>query len=244
MESKVSVIIDELESSELSRVSKGLYLLETLLLGLVQELKNYNDGGTDSSNLQEFIKSQDNFGFNLTSYLAKLIKRDLPKNEILLLHRDLQGLLLLHPPSKTVFKREANMSPILNLLDRRDDKIITITTITTLIHILLKNYDNYRSFENSNGCPKLIQHLSLASVLNIDESGEIQPRSSEASKKKGRSSLEQQLNFKIIEFLMLYMSEEVGNPHPHTIEMKADLFRDAFPLIDLLIESLSELDKL
>lgn len=242
MDGAVSFLLDILESLKLSEVSIGLEQLEKLLLQLLPEMKQYQNNGTMSSDLDDFIKLQDNFGFNLTSCLVKLYRRNLSKSDIVLLNRNLQGLLLLHPPSKTVFNREANMQLILDLLDKDDDKLIIITTITTLIHILLKNYDNYRSFESNNGCPMLIHHLSLASVYDIEVDGVPQPSS--LGKSKSLYSIEQLLNFKIIEFLMLYMSEEIGNPDPHTVEMKSDLFRDEFPAIDLLIESLSELDKL
>ncbi|KAG5417356.1 hypothetical protein I9W82_004989 [Candida metapsilosis] len=247
MKDTVSALLDVLESQSLSDISKGLSRLERLLLGLVEDLRQFEHNGTICSDLDAFVKLQDNFGFNITSCIVKLYKRDLPKKDFLLLNRNLQGLLLLHPPSKSVFNRHANMSSFLSLLNRKDDKFLTITTITTLIHILLKNYGNYRAFESGNGCPIIIQHLSLTSVFDIDKETQQQQQQQNRTSpthSKELDSLEQPLNFKIIEFLMLYMSEEVDNPNPHTVEMKADLFRDAFPLIDLLIESLSELDKL
>ncbi|KAI5968846.1 hypothetical protein CANMA_002020 [Candida margitis] len=243
MEGSISILNDMLESP--SDASFGLAQLDLFLLDLLPDIEQYQNNHTLSPQLEELIKLQDSFGYNLTTRLVKLYNLELSIKDIALLNGNLQVLLLLHPKSKTVFNCDRNMSGILDVLNKyKGDKFVIISTITTLIHILLKDYNNYRSFERGFGCPLLIQHITLDTIddITVDDA----PQSSSGSSHKANMlySEEQLLNFKIIEFLMLYMSEEIGNPDPYTVEMKTDLFRDELPEIDFLVQSLNELNKL
>ncbi|CAD1808865.1 Cell division control protein 14, SIN component family protein [Candida parapsilosis] len=243
MEKEVSFVLEGLENSTLVTASPGLKQLENLLQKLLPEIEQFQNNGIVAPRLRELINLQDNFAYNITVCLVRIYEKDLHKDDTLLLNRLLQGLLLLHPSSKNIFNRDRNMRLILDLLDDYNkDLEITISVITTLIHVLLKNYENYRSFERNRGCLKLIRHLKLDStdVIPVDDV----PQSSSVKRNGGAYSLQQHLNFKVIEFLMFYMSEEIDNPNPHDVDMKADLFREVFPAIDSLIESLNELNKL
>ena len=121
----------------------------------------------DLQQLIQFQILQDNFQYNLLQYLLPIYdKYELTLNDYLLSNQIIQGILLIHPNSKRIFSiNHHNMKIILDLLDgcnntnnnnnnkdsANDNMKLSISLISTLIHILLKNYDNYRIFEDLNG---------------------------------------------------------------------------------------------
>ncbi|KAI5958994.1 uncharacterized protein KGF55_005648 [Candida pseudojiufengensis] len=243
MERDVSTIIEHLESQNLNGISTGLYLLENLLKNLLPSIeKSYRKTTTQSTphaqQVLEFLDLQNNFSFNLTSVLIRIYRYDLSPKDILTSNKLLQGLLLLHPQSKTVFNKSENMELILELLNYSfsgyDQSLnIIISAITTLMHILLKNYNNYRVFEANNGCKTIIKNLRLNSINDINNLNDLENNS--------LSLVQQNLNYKIIEFLMFYTMDEQDNPNPITTEEKVAFFKDEFPEINALVESLNKL---
>ena len=133
----------------------------------------------------QFQILQDNFQYNLLQYLLPIYdKYELTLNDYLLSNQIIQGILLIHPNSKRIFSiNHHNMKIILDLLmaatipttttiirdSANDNMKLSISLISTLIHILLKNYDNYRIFEDLNGCSILIKHFKLSSFENIND---------------------------------------------------------------------------
>lgn len=63
----------------------------------------------------------------------------------------IQGALLLHPPSRTLFAREIYMNLLLDLLDPINCPAIQSTTLLTLVTALLDNPANTRTFEQLDG---------------------------------------------------------------------------------------------
>lgn len=63
----------------------------------------------------------------------------------------IQGALLLHPPSRTLFAREIYMNLLLDLLDPINCPAIQSTTLLTLVTALLDNPANTRTFEELDG---------------------------------------------------------------------------------------------
>lgn len=245
-------IIEKLDSDEIDSIESGIILLEAFLADLVPEIvyTRNNTDASQSSNLTKFIEIQNNFQFNLASYLLgyyKVINRDISKMNVMIFtacNRLLQGLLLLHQDSRNLFNRDFNMLLILGILalpnEATDASLemstvpieITVSLISTLIHILLKNLKNFRTFENNNGCSILIEKLQLPSFMQ----GLSLP-----------SPKQQELNFKIVEFLIFYMFDETDLPSTlpkYTIKAKCNLFRPYFPGIDALVENMDDLKRL
>lgn len=192
-----------------------------------------------SEELKLFLKLQDNFQFNIASHLLNYYKHVQEiDDDILTCNRLLQGLLLIHPASRKLFNRDLNMKLMIGFLD--DDRLfirVTISFISTIIHILLKDLRNFRVFEANNGCSLLIRKFNLSSF---------DPKTSLNSSSAEGTLTQQNLNFKIIEFLIFYMIEEdmIPNEVTKSIAEKSALFRDDFPEIDSLVENLSELKDL
>ncbi|KAI5951877.1 hypothetical protein KGF54_004952 [Candida jiufengensis] len=245
MENDISVIIELLESQNAKQINKGLSLLENLLRNLLPTIENSfttihasRSSNTQQSQLNQFLSLQDNFSYNLTSVLISIYNQRLSTEEILSCNKLIQGLLLLHPQSKTIFNKKQNMKLILNLLkynssNQNQNLNIIISTISTLIHILIKNYKNYRIFESLSGCKLIIENLKLNSINDLTLN--------DTSKNNSLSIIQQNLNFKIIEFLMFYTIDEIDNPDPKSLEEKISFFKEEFPEIDSLVESLNEL---
>ena len=274
MEQELIQIINLLTSNELPTVITGLEQTHQLLMSLLPSIKQYQNLLMNTNNnsaslmynqrhikqnrdLQQLIQfqiSQDNFQYNLIQYLLPIYdKYKLSLNDYLLSNQIIQGILLIHPNSKRIFNiNQHNMKIILDLLDGCNNKDTTndniklsISLISTLIHVLLKNYDNYRIFENLNGCSILIKHFKLSSFENINDQNNTNTNTNSNNNNNEDEELNNNLNFKIIEFLMLYLSEEIDNSGGgKSIQEKSQFFINDFPEIDSLIENLNQLNNL
>ncbi|KAG2733327.1 hypothetical protein G9P44_004317 [Scheffersomyces stipitis] len=269
MEDILSDIKDHLDTEDFGQISEGLEQLDLLLSRLLPEIVKFQNGSVLSASnkgihtgngsgtsLNSFIALQDSFRFNVASSLLNYyslvssnnsttqnLDEDEINNATLKCNRLLQGLLLLHPESRSLFHRQKNMDAILGLFEKNNSIEIAVSMITTLIHILLKDLVNFRNFEENYGCSILIRRFKLSSfdmskINNHKDSKKIYTQ--------------QDLNFKIIEFLIFYLIDEhtVANPGSEskaqikTVEEKSNLFRKDFPEIDSLIENLNELKDL
>lgn len=250
-ETAISSIIEDIESSTkfTEQISAGLKALDALLQLLVPCIADDKD-----CRLQHFKTLQDNFEYNLTSLLLNAYKslEDSPAPDkeasLLLCNRLLQGLLLIHPPSRKLFSRKDNMNLILHFIQtptNRSSIAVQISFISTLIHILLKNLNNFRTFESCHGCSIVIEKLNLL-ALTEPEAATPDSASTTHTKKKDQ----QVLNFKLIEFLIFYLVDENEVNFDYNVEpklsvsAKTDLFRDLFPEIDSLVENLNDLKNL
>ncbi|ODV80505.1 cell division control 14, SIN component [Suhomyces tanzawaensis NRRL Y-17324] len=252
MEDTILDIVDLLDSTELTDVVHGIDQLDLLLSQLLPQIvamhkrgtvTSTNSGIPDSKSLATFVALQDNFQYNLAHYLINFYKflakdpREVDPKAILTCNRLLQGLLLIHPSLRKLFSRLSNMRLLLVLVDQGTFSIqITISFISTLIHILLKDLKNFRIFEDNGGCSILIRKFKLASFDEL-------PKSNSNIK----VYTQQNLNFKIIEFLIFYLVDETNFKStitPKTVAEKSALFKADFPEIDSLIENLNELNNL
>ncbi|EER34758.1 predicted protein [Candida tropicalis MYA-3404] len=224
MDKDIIEIIDLLTSNELPTISQGLNELNNLLSSLIPFIKQYQTTSSISSKLEQFENLQNSFQYNLAQHLVPLYSYDLNVDQFLLCNKLLQGLLLIHPNSRSIFNLSKNMKYVIDLLESNLNIKLTISLISTLIHILLKNFENYRVFEKLNGCSVLIKHFKLSSFEKIQD---------------GNEEFNNNLNFKIIEFLMLYLLEEPKGGK--SINEKSQFFVKDFPEIDSLIENLSQL---
>lgn len=245
MENNILEAIDLLDSTDIDDVKQGILNLDKTLSQLLPYIVNSrkNPQAQKNAKLVNFVNLQDNFQYNIVSHLIQFYKfvwLDINRVEgdiILTCNRVLQGLLLLHSNSRKIFNRANNMKTVLNFLQVSNstaDEIhlpieITVSFISTLIHILLKDLTNFRVFEDNQGCSLVIKKLQLD---HFPPQKDLHP------------SKQQELNFKIIEFLIFYLTDEKDIPSTtmkRSIQEKSSLFRLDFPEIDSLVENLNDL---
>jgi hypothetical protein len=139
---------------------------------------------------REFFKLQEGFEWNVALRLISTLDRLLAKgsdgqHDLLILSAlDLiQGVLLLHPSSKTLFSREQNMNLLLDLLEPINCPAIQSATLLTLVVALIDTPVNTRAFENLDGL------LTVTSLF------------------KSRST-SREVKLKLVEFLYFYLMPE------------------------------------
>lgn len=235
MESAINHIIYSLEGQLWEEICAGVIELNDFLALLVPYVATARNSLTKHPSLARFLALQDGFQHNLASRLLcvyRYTKVDNIQGEkymetILMTNRLLQGLLLLHPDSRLVFSSASNMQCVLQFVGRKDLPLgLMVLFVSTLIHILLKNSKNMRQFEQLNGCTAVIQHLALLSLTEAPQ----------------EHLQQQELNFKIIEFLLFYFIDESPLPPPRlSTAQKIELFRPGFSHIDVLVRNLDDL---
>lgn len=111
------------------------------------------------------------------------------QNDILILSSlsNLQGLLLLHPPSRIIFGREVYMNLLLDLLDPYNCPAIQSQALLVLVTALLANPQNTRTFEHMDGL------LTVTSLFKDEETT-------------------QSVKVKLLEFLYFYLMPESPAP--------------------------------
>ncbi|KAF5017183.1 hypothetical protein F66182_10918 [Fusarium sp. NRRL 66182] len=140
---------------------------------------------------REFFKLQEGFEWNVPMRLISTLDRLMAKggdggNDLLILSAlDLiQGALLLHPPSKSLFSREQNMNLLLDLLEPFNCPAIQSATLLTLVTALIDTPLNTRTFEALDGL------LTVTSLF------------------KSRSTA-REVKLKLVEFLYFYLMPEI-----------------------------------
>ncbi|KAK0741230.1 cell division protein Cdc14 [Schizothecium vesticola] len=151
--------------------------------------KGLPDLGSDPA-FREFFKLQEGFEWNvahrLLSTLDWLVARGGDGQYDLLIVNTLdliQGILLLHPPSKILFSRSVHMNLILDLIEPVNCPAIQCATIITLVVALLDTPQNMRVFEQLDG---------LLTVTSLFKSGETS----------------REVKFRLTEFLYFYLTPE------------------------------------
>ncbi|OHW94861.1 cell division control protein 14 [Colletotrichum incanum] len=236
MENLLSLAFDGLSSYDGPKIRKGLRQVEGLLaqicLSSPAKAKSPTAGDesprasggksladlSDDPAFREFFKLQEGFEWNVALRLINTLDRLMGKgtdgqNDLLILSSlDLiQGVLLLHPPSKALFSREQNMnvrsrftsnSPLrlsqiltstiqllLDLLEPVNCPAIQSATLLTLVTALIDTPTNTRTFEALDGL------LTVTSLF------------------KSRSTA-REVKLKLVEFLYFYLMPELPSlPH-------------------------------
>lgn len=213
MEALLSLAFDNLSSYDGPKVRKGLRQVEGLLAQIClsdgrpaqRQGKPVVDGHGDTSMspprkglgelsqdpaFREFFKLQEGFEWNVAMRLIATLDRLMAKgsdgqNDLVILSAlDLiQGVFLLHPPSKTLFSREQNMNLLLDLLEPFNCPAIQSATLLTLVVALIDTPSNTRTFESLDGL------LTVTSLF------------------KSRST-SREVKLKLIEFLYCYLMPE------------------------------------
>ncbi|SZF02618.1 unnamed protein product [Blumeria hordei] len=176
MEALLSVSFDNLSSYDQTKIRKGLRQVEGLLAQICLSPSSGNhhsvlepkkEAAPPNKSLtelvhdpafREFFKLQDGFEWNVAIRLVNCLDRLLGKshdgqNDLLIVQtlNLIQGSLMLHPASRTLFSRELHMNHLLDLLEPINCPAIQSATIITLVCALIDTPQNTRTFENLDG---------------------------------------------------------------------------------------------
>ncbi|TVY85802.1 Cell division control protein [Lachnellula willkommii] len=212
MEALLSLSFDNLSSYDQGKIRKGLRQIDGLLAEVCLSsaspksaaekrrsvidpgkepppLKKLGELGSDPA-FREFFKLQDGFEWNVATRLINCLDRLLGKsndgqNDLLIIQTLdlLQGIMLLHPPSRNLFSTESHMNQLLDLLEPMWCPAIQSTTIITLVCALIETPQNTRTFENLEGL------LAITSAFKSRETT-------------------REVKMKLVEFLYFYLMPE------------------------------------
>lgn len=99
----------------------------------------------------------------------------------------LQGVLLLHPPSRALFARESHMNLLLDLLEPANCPAVQSATLLALVAALLDHPNNTRAFEDLDGL------LTVSSLFKL-------------------RATSKEVKMKLVEFLYFYLMAETPAP--------------------------------
>ncbi|KAL1297297.1 hypothetical protein AAFC00_004852 [Neodothiora populina] len=216
MEALLSLAFDNLSSKDGLKIRKGIRQIEGLLAQIclpnpaprAKEKRRPSTQVLSDSTVpmslqqvaedpafREFFRLQESFEWNVSSQLITCLETLLgmpngtQSNQLILSALDLlQGILLLHPPSRALFRREIFMMLLLDLLDATNPPAIQAQTLLVLVTALLATPESTRTFEQMDGL------LTVASLF----------------KSRGTSK---EVKMKVVEFLYFYlMPETSSNP--------------------------------
>ncbi|KAF4308500.1 putative cell division control protein 14 protein [Botryosphaeria dothidea] len=199
MEALLSLSFDNITSKDSAKIRKGLRQIEGLLAQIclsrqpdpaaAKQKRNGSASKKTSSEpkhlgalhtdpaFREFFRLQEGFEWNVATRLILCLERLLGmgasgQSDILILSALdlLQGILLLHPPSRALFSREIYMNLLLDLLDCGDCPSIQSRTLLVLVTALLATPSNTRTFESIDGLltvTSLFKSRSTASSVKL-----------------------------------------------------------------------------
>ncbi|KAF2762593.1 cell division control protein 14 [Pseudovirgaria hyperparasitica] len=179
MEALLSLSFDNIAAQDSSKIRKGLRQIEGLLaqiclapgtsnnLSPTKRRTSIAPASDQQKNLstltgdpafREFFRLQEGFEWNVATRLVSCLERLLgmpnsDENDLIIKQAldVLQGILLLHPPSRSLFRRETYMNLLLDLLDPYNCPAIQCSTLLVLVSSLLSTPANTRVFENMDG---------------------------------------------------------------------------------------------
>ncbi|CAG7978898.1 unnamed protein product [Penicillium salamii] len=216
MEALLAHSFDYLSSYEPSKVRKGLRQVEGLLAQIcLSKSKPANDRRKprmspdisqpvpkalselqDDPAFREFSKLQESFQWNIAMRLVSCLEHLLGRgsngtNDMLIVCTlDLiQGALLLHPGSRSLFAREIYMNLLLDLLDPINCPAVQSATLLTLVTALLDCPANTRTFEDLDGL------LTVTSLFK-------------------QRATSREVKLKLVEFLYFYLMPETPTQAP------------------------------
>ncbi|QSZ33001.1 hypothetical protein DSL72_002586 [Monilinia vaccinii-corymbosi] len=144
----------------------------------------------DDAAFREFFRLQEGFEWNVAMRLVTCLDRLMGKsndgqNDLLIIQtlELIQGVLLLHPPSRSLFSRELYMNHLLDLLEPVNCPAIQSATLLTLVCSLIDTPKNTRTFETLDGL------LTITSIFKSRETS-------------------RDVKLKLVEFLYFYLMPE------------------------------------
>ncbi|KAK3722525.1 hypothetical protein LTR37_002517 [Vermiconidia calcicola] len=239
MESLLSVAFDNISSRDNTKIRKGLRQIEGLLAQIcLSKASSRSPHKRKSSMLsdkqqsspkklrelrndpafREFFRLQEGFQCNVASRLVSTLERLMgmgnPSQTDLLIASTLellQGILLLHPPSRSLFGREVYMNLLLDLLDAANPPKIQSQGLLVIVAALLECPRNTRTFEDMDGL------LTVTSLF------------------KSRST-SKEVKMRTLEFLYFYLMPESAvlsrNSAPNTVAVERIPSKSSHPSAD------------
>ncbi|CAD6447299.1 657ba005-fde2-4794-a774-89cfe5b9c3f3 [Sclerotinia trifoliorum] len=211
MEALLSLSFDNLSSYDASKIRKGLRQVEGLLAQIclsnssksnVDKRRSVIDPGKEppprkplnelpnDAAFREFFRLQEGFEWNVAMRLVTCLDRLMGKSndgqsDMLIIQtlELIQGVLLLHPPSRSLFSRELYMNHLLDLLEPVNCPAIQSATLLTLVCSLIETPKNTRTFETLDGL------LTITSIFKSRETS-------------------REVKLKLVEFLYFYLMPE------------------------------------
>ncbi|KAG4032005.1 hypothetical protein MFRU_008g03550 [Monilinia fructicola] len=211
MEALLSLSFDNLSSYDASKIRKGLRQVEGLLAQIclsnssksnVDKRRSVIDHGKEpaprkalnelpnDAAFREFFRLQEGFEWNVAMRLVTCLDRLMGKSndgqsDMLIIQtlELIQGVLLLHPPSRSLFSRELYMNHLLDLLEPVNCPSIQSATLLTLVCSLIDTPKNTRTFETLDGL------LTITSIFKSRETS-------------------REVKLKLVEFLYFYLMPE------------------------------------
>ncbi|PGH17597.1 hypothetical protein AJ80_04776 [Polytolypa hystricis UAMH7299] len=211
METLLAHSFDYLSSYDQAKIRKGLRQVEGLLaqiclsrskLSNADKRRSMQPTGSvpppqksladlnEDPAFREFFKLQEGFQWNVAMRLISSLEHLLGRgsngaNDLLIISTLdlLQGVLLLHPPSRSLFAREIYMNLLLDLLEPGNCPAIQSSTLLTLVTALLDNPTNTRTFEELDGL------LTVTSLFKL-------------------RATSREVKLKLVEFLYFYLMPE------------------------------------
>ncbi|KAI9880531.1 MAG: hypothetical protein M1830_002571 [Pleopsidium flavum] len=194
METLLSLSFDYLSSYDASKIRKGLRQVEGLLAQIclsnsqssaIDRRRSVIPAGTPPAQAKELGALKDDPAFREFFKLQEGFEWNDGQNDLLIVSTlDLiQGILLLHPPSRSLFAREIYMNLLLDLLDPSNCPAIQSSTLLTLVVTLLDHPLNTRTFETLDGL------LTVTSLFKM-------------------RATSREVKLKLIEFLYFYLMPE------------------------------------
>ncbi|KAK9468990.1 cell division protein Cdc14 [Lipomyces arxii] len=201
MEYLLSTAFDQLSSYDPSAIRRGLRHIEGLLAHICRpnssaspkkSSSGVDNRVTNDPAYEEFLRLQDGFEWNIALRLVSCLERLLGQDQnelttlLILSTLDLlQGVLLVHPPSRHVFAREINMTILLDMLEPQSSTpSIQGATVSTLVCALVEEWSNVRTFEALDG---------LSSICALFR----------------RKDTDKEVKLKVLEFLFCYLMPEL-----------------------------------
>ncbi|GAB7350354.1 hypothetical protein MBLNU459_g0983t1 [Dothideomycetes sp. NU459] len=214
METLLSLSFDNISSKDGTKIRKGIRQIEGLLAQIClpssssrshhkrKTSAQQNNGVAAPQTLSqvvedpafmEFFRLQEGFEWNVASHIITCLETLLgmpnsdQSNQLILSALDLlQGILLLHPPSRSLFRREIYMNILLDLLDAANPPNVQSQALLVLVSALLATPESTRTFEQMDGL------LTIASLF------------------KSRNT-SREVKMKVVEFLYFYLMPETAS---------------------------------
>ncbi|CAN6666616.1 hypothetical protein TRVA0_038S00716 [Trichomonascus vanleenenianus] len=167
MEDVILDAIDDLSSKDEVVFGSGLVKVDSLLGAICKPSTStaMESGRSRSSTrrhttqlmgrpeVKEFLLLQDSFMFNLVSRIA--LRLDLEDEDRLIMALNIvQGLCLLHHPSRKVFGNAVVMKKLIGLISVNSPHAslkVYVAAINTVMSVMVRNVENIRQFESCDG---------------------------------------------------------------------------------------------
>lgn len=159
MQNQVSDFIEKIERRDIASMNEVVHDIEAQMLKVCDYGTMTLRSSHHTREMDQFLTLQDNFAYNLAGRLAlqldwavcEVDHTDIPavKTAVALL-RLIQGLCLIHRPSRLVFNNDDLMKKLIGCTKHKSPQIQT-ASVNALVGIMVRQVENIRRFESLRG---------------------------------------------------------------------------------------------